>query len=277
MHEPGLVLARALVALRERGEVGPAAALGPEEWAATPAFLPLVRTVELATAAAAGGQADAHTVATDAGPAARPVLRRLADDDGTPRAGGPGHARCSTPSLPRPRRRCGWACLGATTLHRAGRAVDHPHWRRERVRALLLVLMARGGGTREELAGSLWPDLDTSAALRNLRVTLSYLLAVLEPERIEGAPSFFVRAEGTTLRLATEGWLDVDAWTFEDLLDRAAVAERHGEPSVALDLLRRALRLYRGPYLADAGYEEWGAAPPRPPDRPLRGRRGAGG
>jgi DNA-binding SARP family transcriptional activator len=147
--------------------------------------------------------------------------------------------------------------LGPTTLHRAGRAVDHPHWRRERVRALPLVLMARGGGTREALAGSLWPDLDTSAALRNLRVTLSYLLAVLEPERIEGAPSFFVRVEGSTLRLATEGWLEVDAWRFEDLLDRAAEAERHGEPSVALDLRRRALRLYRGPYLADAGYEEW--------------------
>ncbi|HET6774537.1 MAG TPA: BTAD domain-containing putative transcriptional regulator [Acidimicrobiales bacterium] len=256
-YEPGLVLARALVALRERGEVGPAAGLGPEEWAATPAFLPLVWTVELATAAAAGGQADAHTVVTDAGPAARPGLRRLADDDGTPRAVRT-WARTLLDTLPpTPAAPLRLGVLGATTLHRAGRAVDHPHWRRERVRALLLVLMARGGGTREELAGSLWPDLDTSAALRNLRVTLSYLLAVLEPERIEGAPSFFVRADGTTLRLATEGWLDVDAWTFEDLLDRAAVAERHGEPSVALDLLRRALRLYRGPYLADAGYEEW--------------------
>ena len=31
----------------------------------------------------------------------------------------------------------------------------------------------------------------------------------------------------------------------------------HGEPSAALDLYRRALRLYRGAYLLDAGYEEW--------------------
>jgi DNA-binding SARP family transcriptional activator len=122
---------------------------------------------------------------------------------------------------------------------------------------LLLVLLARGGGTREELAGALWPDLDTAAALRNLRVTLSYLLAVLEPERREGAPSFFVRSEGATLRLTTHGWLDVDAWQIEELLDRAAEAERTGEPSAALDLYRRALSLYRGPYLSDAGYEEW--------------------
>jgi DNA-binding SARP family transcriptional activator len=255
-YQPGLALARALVALREHDDVGPAAALGPEAWAAAPAFMPLVWTVELATAAAAGGQADAQAVVTDAGPVARPVLRRLADE-GTPRAVKT-WARTLLDTLPpTPAAPLRLGVLGPTTLHRAGRAVDHPHWRRERVRALLLVLMARGGGTREALAGSLWPDLDTSAALRNLRVTLSYLLAVLEPERIEGAPSFFVRVEGSTLRLATEGWLEVDAWRFEDLLDRAAEAERHGEPSVALDLRRRALRLYRGPYLADAGYEEW--------------------
>ena len=79
------------------------------------------------------------------------------------------------------------------------------------MRALLLVLLARGGGTREELAGALWPDLDTAGALRNLRVTLSYLLAVLEPDRPDGAPSFFVRAEGPSLRLVTDGWLEVDA------------------------------------------------------------------
>jgi DNA-binding SARP family transcriptional activator/ATP/maltotriose-dependent transcriptional regulator MalT len=256
-YVPALALAQALVALREDGELAPAAALGPHEWAATPAWLPVPWTVELATAAAAGGQAGAEALVTAAGPAARPVLRRLADGDASPKPVRT-WARTLLDALPpTPGARLQVGVLGATTLRRDGRIVDHPHWRRERVRALLLVLMARGGGTREELAGSLWPDLDTSAALRNLRVTLSYLLAVLEPDRPEGAPSFFVRADGPTLRLATEGWLEIDAWTFDDLVDRAAEAERHGEPSAALDLYRRALRLYRGPYLADAGYEEW--------------------
>ena len=56
-----------------------------------------------------------------------------------------------------------------------------------------------------------------------------------------------VRSEGATLRLTTHGWLQVDAWQIEDLLDRAAEAERTGEPSAALDLYRRALSLYGGP------------------------------
>jgi LuxR family maltose regulon positive regulatory protein len=147
--------------------------------------------------------------------------------------------------------------LGPTLLRSAGEPVEHPHWRRERVRALLLLLLARGGGTREEIAGALWPDLDAEGALRNLRVTLSYLLTALEPQRGDGAPSCFVRAEGASLRLTGHEWLRVDAWEMERLLDEAAEAERLGEPSAALDLYRQASGLYRGPYLADAGYEEW--------------------
>ena len=256
-YQPALALAHALVALREDGDLGPAAALAPDAWAAAPAFLPTAWTVELATAAAAGGEAGAEARVVDVGPAARPALRRLADRDDAPKALRTWARTLLDAVPPEPSAPLELGVLGPTVLRRAGRTVDHPHWRRERVRALLLLLLARGGGTREELAGALWPDLDTAGALRNLRVTLSYLLAVLEPQRREGAPSFFVRTEGQTLRLRTQGWLEVDVRLLEDALDRAAEAERQGEPSAALDLYRTALGLYRGPYLADAGYEEW--------------------
>jgi ATP/maltotriose-dependent transcriptional regulator MalT/DNA-binding SARP family transcriptional activator len=256
-YRSALRLAEALVALRERGDLVPAASLRGQDWAAAPIFLPIVWTIELATAAAAGGQPGAETRVADAGPVARTALGRLIERPGTPKALRTWARTLLDTVPPEPSAPLELSVLGPTTLRRSGRVVDHPHWRRERVRALLLVLLARGGGTREELAGALWPDLDTAAALRNLRVTLSYLLAVLEPERREGAPSFFVRSEGATLRLTTHGCLEVDAWQIEDLLDRAAEAERTGEPSAALDLYRRALSLYRGPYLSDAGYEEW--------------------
>ncbi len=256
-YRSALRLSEALVALRERGDLVPAASLRGQDWAAAPTFLPIVWIIELACAAAAGGQSGAATRVADAGPVARTALSRLIERPGAPKALRTWARTLLDTVPPEPSAPLELSVLGPTTLRRSGRVVDHPHWRRERVRALLLVLLARGGGTREELAGALWPDLDTAAALRNLRVTLSYLLAVLEPERREGGPSFFVRSEGATLRLTTHGWLDVDAWQIEELLDRAAEAERTGEPSAALDLYRRALSLYRGPYLSDAGYEEW--------------------
>jgi ATP/maltotriose-dependent transcriptional regulator MalT/DNA-binding SARP family transcriptional activator len=256
-YQPGLALARALVTLRESANVAEAAELPPSAWAAAPAFLPTSWTVELATAAAAGGRSDAQARVIDCGGVARPTLRLLADDGDAPRSVRTWARTLADALPPEPAARLDLAVLGPTTMRRDDRPVDHPHWRRERVRALLLLLLARGGGTREELAGALWPDLDTPAALRNLRVTLSYLLAVLEPDRPDGAPSFFVRAEGPSLRLVTNGWLGVDSHAFDAFVDRAREAERLGEPSAALDLYRRALRLYRGAYLSDAGYEEW--------------------
>ncbi|MGH9111473.1 MAG: AfsR/SARP family transcriptional regulator, partial [Acidimicrobiales bacterium] len=228
-----------------------------EHWAAARAFLPTTWHAELACAAVAGGQADAEVIVKDLGPAARPCLRRLADRPSAPRALKT-WARTLHDALPTvPAAPLELGVLGPTTLRRDGRHVDHPHWRRERVRALLLLLMARGGGTREALAGELWLYLDTAAALRNLRVTLSYLLSVLEPDRAEGAPSCFVRTEATGLRLTGHEWLRVDAWEMERLLDQAAEAESLGEPSAALAAYRKATELYRGPYLTDAGYEDW--------------------
>jgi ATP/maltotriose-dependent transcriptional regulator MalT/DNA-binding SARP family transcriptional activator len=256
-YETGLALARALVASREAGDLAPAAGLTPEHWVAARAFLPVSWRAELACSAVAGGQSDAEALVKDLGPTARPALRKVADRATAPRALRT-WARSLLDALPTvPTAALELGLLGPTTLRRDGRPVDHPHWRRERVRALLLLLMTRGGGTREELAGALWPDLDSAAALRNLRVTLSYLLAVLEPDRAEGAPSCFVRAEGAGLRLTGHEWLRVDAWEMERLLDLGAQAESLGEPSAALDSYRAATRLYRGPYLIDAGYEEW--------------------
>ncbi len=256
-YETGLALAQALVASREAGDLGAAADLTPEHWAGARAFLPVGWRAELACSAVAGGQSDAEALVKDLGPAARPALRRVADRASAPRPLR-SWARSLLDALPTvPVAPLALGLLGPTTLRRDGRPVDHPHWRRERVRTLLLLLMTRGGGTREELAGALWPDLDPAAAGRNLRVTLSYLLAVLEPDRAEGAPSCFVRAEGAGLRLTGHEWLRVDAWEMERLLDLGAQAESLGEPSAALDSYREATALYRGPYLIDAGYEEW--------------------
>jgi DNA-binding SARP family transcriptional activator len=256
-YREALDLARALTASREAGDLAPAARLEPRHWAAAPAYLPPGWRAELAAAAVAGGQPEAEVVIKNLGPAARPALRRVAERPGAPRALA-AWARSLLDALPTiPAAPVEVGVLGPTTLRRGGRTIEHPHWRRERVRALLALLVARGGGSREELAGALWPELDANGALRNLRVTLSYLLAALEPDRDDGAPSCFVRADGTNLRLTGHEWLQVDAWEMERLLDEAAEAERLGEPSVALDLYRRAVDLYQGSYLAEAAYEEW--------------------
>jgi DNA-binding SARP family transcriptional activator len=113
------------------------------------------------------------------------------------------------------------------------------------VRSLLAHLALQGMISRERLADDLWPDLDREAAARNLRVTLTYLLRVLEPDRKQRDPSFFVRQHGGNLSLHAGDWLDVDVWNFDALCDRAEAADRRGSPAVVLDRALAAAERWR--------------------------------
>jgi DNA-binding SARP family transcriptional activator len=150
--------------------------------------------------------------------------------------------------------------LGPPVIERDGVEVQHPDWRRERVRSLLCLLVARRRVTRDEVATALWPDLDTEAAAGNLRTTLGYLHRVLEPDRDPGDAPFFVWAQRDVLQLAPDG-LTADVWELEEHLDAALAAEAAGTPSVALDRYEAAIALWRGEHL-DGLYDDW-AGPER--------------
>src|SRR5690606_32500499 len=132
-----------------------------------------------------------------------------------------------------------------------------PNGRRVRGRSLLAFVVCRRRVTREAATAALWPELDATAADRNLRVTLTYLHAVLEPGRASGSPSFFVRTDGGQLVLADSELLTVDVDDFLRAIDRAGVGGRHGSPAAELEHLLAAVAAYRGPFLADLGPEEW--------------------
>ena len=83
------------------------------------------------------------------------------------------------------------------------------------------------------------------AKSRNLRVTLSYLLRVLEPDRGQRDASFFIRQHGDNVSLHPGDWLTVDLWAFDAHCARATEADRRGAPADALDHGRRAGVLWR--------------------------------
>ncbi len=128
--------------------------------------------------------------------------------------------------------------------------VAAPELRRERVRQLLGHLLVHERPTRAGVAAELWPDLDELAAGRNLRVTLAYLQDVLEPEREELDPPYFVRSTGTLLQLVADGALEVDAVAFERVLD-AAARRSGGAPSEATATYQRAVDAGDRHYLVD--------------------------
>ena len=141
------------------------------------------------------------------------------------------------------------AVLGRSTASIGGYETSDPNWRRERVRALVAWLVVHRGGTREQLAGALWPDLSGERASKNLRTTLNYVHQVLEPRRVSGDAAWFVQLDGSNIRLNPRS--EVDAWRFVELLDAAGAEQRAGRPTESLPLLLEAVALYRGDVASD--------------------------
>lgn len=251
-------LARAYVALREDGAVE--AIDWPEPGRAL-SVLPLPWTVALAAAdVAAGSEAGRAVVCwllAGLRTSTQSALRSVAADGAHPPAVARAARRLLAELPVPPADPVDVRVLGPTELRRGGVVVDDPDWRRERVRSLLLYLVARVETRREAVAAALWPELDDRATARNLAVTLGYLHGVLEPHRVAGDATWFIRADGQSLRLAPVEGLRVDAWELERLLDEADAADAARAPSVTLDVLRRAVPLWRGDYLADVAWDDW--------------------
>jgi DNA-binding SARP family transcriptional activator len=247
--------ARALVELRERGSTRAVGALPPTAWPVLRALLPVPWVTELAVGLGAAGQDGARALVEDLGPAARTTLRTQAATAPPPLAATARSLLRAIPAVPTARLHL--RVLGPLELRRDGVVVAAPELRRERVRQLLGYLLLHDRPTRTAITSELWPDLDDAAAGRNLRVTLTYLQNLLEPDRGELDPPYFLRSAGPVLHLVTDGALEIDVLQFERALDEAARLERQGAPSAALSAYLRAAELWGGDLLADVTGASW--------------------
>jgi DNA-binding SARP family transcriptional activator len=249
-------LARALVAHREQGDL---AAVRLLDWPAPgriAAALPVPLLVELALAGEAAGVPAARATATWAvehwrGPA-REQLRRHAAGDGPLAV--PAATLLTELPVP-PDQPVEISVLGPLALSHGGHASSSAHWRRERVRSLLLYLVLHGPTSRERLGDELWPGLEPKKADKNLRTTLSYLHQVLEPTRAAGDAPWYVRDEHGLLALHESA--DVDLWAFDRDLNRAAELDRAGAPTEALRHLLVAVARWRGELASGDADHAW--------------------
>ncbi|RKT66966.1 hypothetical protein DFJ66_0132 [Saccharothrix variisporea] len=244
-HGKARAAARALVAART-GDLRAAAGLPVEYFLC---FLPLPWSVEVASRLAAGGDLGVGRWLADTLGAvvhrelrsvvhrelrsevhleSRGVVHRESRGVVADRVAREGAGRLLAVVPAPPVVRTGVEVLGALRVTRDGEVVEAPELRRLRVRQLLGALVLRPVLTREQVFALCWPDLDVGDAARNLRVTLTYLRRVLEPDRARGAAGFHLRAEGDTLRLVRSPWLEVDLWAFEAVEEQVRAARAAG-------------------------------------------------
>jgi DNA-binding SARP family transcriptional activator len=248
-HRAARAAARALLAARAGqpgagGELAPAHAL---------CFLPLPWSVEVAARLAAAerpaGYALGGWLADTLGPAVHRQFRAAAQaGDGAVAAGS---ARLLAVLPAPPRHRTGIEVLGTVRLTRDGVLVDPPELRRARVRQLLSLLVLHPVLRREQAVDLLWPGLGPVEAARNMRVTLTHLRRLLEPDRSGGDASYHLRTDAEAIRLVRSESLTADLWTVELLAAAADRARADGDSDRAADLLGQAVARWSGDPVPD--------------------------
>jgi DNA-binding SARP family transcriptional activator len=198
----------------------------------------------------AGGEAPGFDRAGAAGAAGRRAL-----------AGGPPAEARHRPYLPA--RWCVAApasttvtLFGIGTVRRDQRVVEHPAWQRTRVRELCLHLAVVSQASRSQVAATLWPDRDERSAGQNLRVTLSHLLDVLDPDRDRSQGSLLLLETSGAFRLDPNSGLRVDVWDVQRHAEFVMATPEDQRASV-LAHARRLLAARTGPLLDATPVGDW--------------------
>ena len=129
---------------------------------------------------------------------------------------------------------------------------------RQRALLALLLLRANEAVPLDQLVDGLWGDSPPKTAEQIVRVYVSQLLKLLEPERSAGDEPrvLLTRDAGYELRLRPD---QLDTYRFEQLLQEGR-NRLAADEATALGYLRGALALWRGPPLADFTYEPFAQA-----------------
>jgi LuxR family maltose regulon positive regulatory protein len=252
-------LAVAVVALREAGTTTHLRQLDLPATDLVRALLHHRFAAELAAGLHTVGRPEGAALLDALGRPGRAAARALAGRAGPPAVARPAAAaKALLAAVPAPPgHTLDLGVLGPTVLRRDGAAVTDGDLRRERVRAVLAFLVAHRKTSRRAMTTALWPGLDERSAGNNLRVTLSYMLRLLEPDRGAGEPAYTVRLDGPDIRLVTGDALRVDVDEFDEHMAAATQAEADGTPSLALDHNLAAAALYRGDLYADVPDADW--------------------
>ncbi len=149
--------------------------------------------------------------------------------------------------------------LGAFRICHDEEPIPEAAWKAQKHKALLKILLTHRGHalTKEQLMEWLWPDLPPKSAARDLRIAVSQVRRVLEPNISRGSESTYVLTteSGYAWNIQSDYWLD--AQEFET---KCAALTRDFSISQLEEQIAQAEEakvLYQGDYLEEDRYKEW--------------------
>ena len=149
--------------------------------------------------------------------------------------------------------------LGRFRVFVNGREIAHGQWPGAKPMTLFQYLalhQSRGFIPKDVLVEMLWPDQDPDKTGKRFNTAMSRLRKLLEPDLPPRSASAYIlrKNDHYALSFGPEGRLDLAG--FRTLAERALKMEKI-TPGAALDLGRKAERLYTGPLLENSPYQDW--------------------
>lgn len=159
--------------------------------------------------------------------------------------------------LQAPAARLALRCFGPLEIFRDGARIPAEAFRRRKALRLLktLVLMHGAPIHRDKLIEMLWPGSPLPAAVNRLHGVVNSLRSNLEAHRPPRSSEYIV-CQDDFFRFNTDAPHSVDLFDFCDAEALARKALRQGEQERALDLLEKAVQLYRGDLFSDDSEDE---------------------
>lgn len=138
--------------------------------------------------------------------------------------------------------------FGNFTVWQGNKKLDRQDWKREKTWHLfqLLVGFREKWLHRDQILSMLWPETSTENASNYLKVVLSTLNNVLEPDRPKGKSPFFIERDQERYRLNPKARIIIDADMFIKKIDQDNITD-----------IEFAINLYQGHYYSDSNIQEW--------------------
>jgi DNA-binding SARP family transcriptional activator len=138
--------------------------------------------------------------------------------------------------------------FGEFRVWRGEEQLEPNEWKREKARQLFQLLVSHRDKWlhRDQIIHMLWADSPVENASNYLKVVLSTLNQIIEPERPKGEPPFFIERRQDGYRINPHARLIVDTDLFMKNIEKRT-------PSA----LKNAVNLYQGRYFEDSPIQEW--------------------
>jgi len=143
--------------------------------------------------------------------------------------------------------------LGTFEVYRGEERIADGLWKTQKTKHLLGFLALRRRIPEDVVLDQFWPG-DVVKGKRSLAVALSHIRSALRPEGTQQAPEGIYRSDGVLCLEARSVWHDVEE--FESAYNQARTQDGAGDVERAVAAYRRAVQLYRGPFM-DGCYMDW--------------------